>query len=139
METANQNFIGTTGNTSVTEVTVNGKTKFVLTNNKIFNRFNFVQEYLDEDTAWDRAETISRFERDFTEAHYCSITEEGEIELWFTDKEPHFYFIRLGELCSYSITGLRVSKPSKSFKLSAEITECVNYINNKSSLLYTKK
>lgn len=129
MKTVKQNFIGTTGNTSVTEVTANGKTKFVLTNNKVFNRFNFIQEYLNEDTAWNRAEVISRFERDFAKAHYCAVTEEGEIELWFTDKEPHFYFLRLGELYSYSITGLRVSKPSKGFNLPTNIMECVNYIN----------
>ena len=129
MKTVKQNFIGTTGNTSVTEVIANGISKFVLTNNKFFNRFNFVQEYLDEDTAWYRAEAISRFERDFAQAHYCSVTEEGEVELWFIDKEPHFYFIRLGELCSYSITGLRVSKLSKSFNLPAEAMECINHIN----------
>ena len=127
-----QNFIGTIGTTSVTEIETNDTRKFVLTNNKVFKYFNFTQEYYDEDTAWNRAEAISRFEKDFAEAHYCSVSEDGEeIEFWFADKEPKFYFVSLGGLCQRTITGLRISKPSKSFILPTEVRACVDYINLK--------
>ena len=142
VEMANGNkqaVIGNIGNTDIINIEKpNGEELFVLTNNKVFGRFNFVQEFADEDTAWDRAETISYFERDFAEAHYCSVTEDGEIALWFTDKEPHFYFITLKELCKMSITGLRTSKPSISFNLPVDARVCVDYINLKLNKLKIK-
>lgn len=127
-----QNFIGMTGNTSVTEVKDNGKTKFVLTNNKIFNHFNFVQEYLDEDTAWDRAETISRFENDFANAYRCIVNKDGEIELYVTGKDTlQTYQLFRGELGKTTLDlGLRVVKPRQTFNLPEQAHECIQHINS---------
>ena len=74
-----QNFIGMTGNTTITEIKVNDKTKFVLTNNRVFERFDFVQVFSNEDAAWDKAKDISRFEEDFANAYSCVVNEDDEI------------------------------------------------------------
>jgi hypothetical protein len=128
-----QNFIGMTGNTSVTEVKENGSTKFVLTNNKVLSRFNFVQEYLDEDTAWDRAKDISRFEEDFANAFSCVVNEDDEIELCVTGKNSlQVYQLFHGKLWKKTLgLGLRVVKPHKTFRLPEQARECVDYINSK--------
>lgn len=127
-----QNFIGTTGNTSVTEVEMNGTKKFVLTNNKVFERFNFTQEFADEDTAWGRAEAISRFEKDFANAYRCIVNEDGEIELCVTGKDTlQTYQLFRGELGKTSLgLGLRVVKPHQAFKLPEQAHECIQHINS---------
>ena len=128
-----QKFIGMTGNTSVTEVEVNGEKKFVLTNNGVFSRFNFVQEYLDEDTAWSRAEAISSFEEDFANACRCEINDDNEIELIVTGKDTlQVYQLFRGELWKNMLgLGLRIVKPHETFELPRQAQECVQYINSK--------
>lgn len=127
-----QKFIGMTGNTSVTEVKVNGKTKFVLTNNKVFERFNFIQEFEEEDTAWGKAEAISRFEKDFANAYRCIVNEDGEIELCVTGKDTlQTYQLFRGELRKTSLgLGLRIVKPHQEFKLPEQAHECIQHINS---------
>ena len=128
-----QNLVGMIGNTSITEVRENDKIKFVLTNNKVFNRFNFVQEYLDEDAAWSKAQDISRFEEDFSNAYKCVINDDDEIELCVTGKDSlQVYQLFRGKLWKKTLgLGLRVVKPHKTFKMPEQALECVQYINSK--------
>ena len=128
-----QELVDMCGNTAITTVHRGQNTVYVLTNNTVFNHFNFVQEYLDEDTAWNRADAISRFGKDFANACYCSVNEDSEIELWCTDKDTvQIYQLFRGELWKHSLgTGLREAKPHKNFKLPSEAEACVNYINSK--------
>ena len=128
-----QELVDMCGNTAITTVHRGQNTVYVLTNNTVFNHFNFVQEYLDEDTAWNRAEDISRFERDFANASYCYVNEDNTIDLWVTDKDTvQIYQLFQGELWKNSLgSGLREAKTHKSFKLPSEAEACVNYINSK--------
>lgn len=132
MAEVKQKFIGTTGNTSVTEVKVDNKTIFVLTNNKVFERFNFTQEFADEDTAWCRAEAINYFQDDFANAYRCVINEDDEIELCATGKDTlQTYQLFRGEIWKTTLgLGLRVVKPHKTFKLPEQAHECVQHINS---------
>lgn len=128
-----QELVDMCGNTAITAVHRGQNTVYVLTNNTVFNRFDFVQEFVDEDSAWNKAEAISRFEKDFANACYCSVNEEGEIELWCTDKDTvQIYQLFCGELWKHNLgTGLRVATPHKDFKLPSEAADCINYINSK--------
>lgn len=136
MEMANGNkqaVIGNIGNTDIINIEKpNGEELFVLTNNKVFGRFNFVQEFADEDTAWDRAKTISRFENDFANAYCCIVNKDGEIELCVTGKDTlQTYQLFRGELGKTTLDlGFRVVKPRQTFNLPEQAHECIQHINS---------
>lgn len=89
-------------------------------------------EFEDEDTAWGKAEAISRFEKDFANAYRCIVNKDGEIELCVTGKDTlQTYQLFRGELGKTTLgLGLRVVKPHQTFKLPEQAHECIQHINS---------